>query len=352
MSDPYAADKAVHFPERILALRAGQQPAPVQVLLSVCDLCDHDCPFCSFRDESLPTSSLFPMAGAKNPNRKMPLSKALEIIQDCAALGVRAIQLTGGGEPTLHPDFAEIAGAVTAAGMELGLVTNGCHLEKAMVSALAKAAWVRVSVDAGTPETYAKMHRTSESNWRKIWTGIVRLQGCGPEIGASFVLQRDNWTEVIRFARLAKTAGADNARITALTGPRGEDHFRPFAHEAEALCREAEKLAEDSFRVHNLFPSRAASLRPPKESACWYQHLAPFIGADLNVYRCCNTAYTPAGLVGSLAKQSFAALWESESKRRALADFDARGCPYCVFQDKNRALAALIAEPSGHTCFV
>ena len=47
-----------------------------------------------------------------NPNRKIPYEKCLEILDDCAEMGVKAIQITGGGEPSVHPDHTKIYQAV------------------------------------------------------------------------------------------------------------------------------------------------------------------------------------------------------------------------------------------------
>lgn len=350
----YASDKASHFPDRILALRQGQQPPPAQVLLSLAGICDHSCSWCSFRNPSLPTSALFPdEQGRRNPNRRIPTAKALEIVADCASMGVRAIQFTGGGEPTLHHDFGRIAQAAIDSGMAFGLITNGCHITQELLPVLFRATWVRVSIDAGSAETYSRMHGTSFRNWHKVWDAVVELHELnGPEVGVSFVVQAENYREVPAFARTAKLHGANNVRLTALIHEQGESYFAPFAEKAEALCREAADMEDDSFRVFNLFPTRAAALHPPSQSACHYQHFAPFIGDDLNIYRCCNSAFTETGKIGSIGEQSFRHLWESEAKRLMLAEFDARRCPFCIFEDKNATIAGLVAEPSGHTCFV
>ena len=78
---------------------------------------------------------------------------------------------------------------------------------------------------------------------------------------------------------------------------------------------------------------------------CCYQFLTTYIGGDLNVYRCCNTAYTQKGLIGNLRGQRFSDL------KPKLFLFDARQCKFCQFRGQNKAIKALIDEPT-HVNFV
>ena len=107
------------------------------------------------------------------------------------------------------------------------------------------------------------------------------------------------------------------------------------------------KLDGDGFEVIDLFSRRLGDLDggSPKDSMCYYQTLTVYIGGDLNVYRCCNTAYTLAGKVGSLADTRFRDLVPK------YFPFDARACRYCQFIGQNEVLKALVEEPE-HVNFV
>jgi len=176
MTNAYAPDKLAHYPDRILALRQGRQPAPVQVLVSPCDLCSHSCSWCSFRNQELPTASLFPgPAGEINPNRQIPTAKMLEIVADCRAMGVRAIQLTGGGEPTLHPDFALICDAILEAGREFGMVPCG---SRAYPSNTLESGWI--------PSPLPAIYTGDKLKPYRQWLGADSYEATG-SIGGSFV---------------------------------------------------------------------------------------------------------------------------------------------------------------------
>src|SRR5688500_16046929 len=158
----YRPDKARYHADRLRMMQAGQQPYPVHVEVVLSDLCNQDCSFCAYRLEGYSSNELFndPRAPVpKNPNRMLPAGKVMQLLDDCRDMGVKAIQLTGGGEPTLHPEFDRIASGVLQRGMRLAVVTNGTLLHRtsdwlqseqglSKAALLARASWVRVSLDA------------------------------------------------------------------------------------------------------------------------------------------------------------------------------------------------------------
>jgi 2-iminoacetate synthase ThiH len=113
-SDVYSPWKAAHHIDRIHALRGGAQPVPAQLQLIISDLCNHNCSFCAYRMENYTSNQLFgeadPITGIinNNPNRMISYEKCIEILDDCKEVGVKALQYTGGGEPTVHPKHREI----------------------------------------------------------------------------------------------------------------------------------------------------------------------------------------------------------------------------------------------------
>ena len=132
----------------------------------------------------------------------------------------------------------------------------------------------------------------------------------------------------------------------------GAKYFEEFYEDAKELCFEAQQLETSNFKVFNMFGERMSDLvqQFPDYSFCGYQHFVTYIGADQNVYRCCNTAYNPRGFLGSLENQSFYDLW-MEAKDK-LEDFDARRCPRCMFNTKNRRIAYALESSPAHVNFL
>lgn len=347
MSSIYSTAKPVWHLDRIEDLRNGKQPMPVHVQLILSDLCNQDCSFCAYRMSSGLSRELFATAETHNPNRQIPLLKAIEIVDDCEAVGVKAIQFTGGGEPTVHKSHLQIFDRAQRAGIDTALVTNGIRMDPGH-DAIQRMQWIRISVDAGTEATYCKVRRVQPAHWRKVWSNMgslaVSYEGT---LGCGFVVTPENYREIAECAYLAREHGASSLRIGAVFSSEGIGFYKDLI---EAICDEIERaqvLSSERFEVIDLFGRRLADLEhgAPSHPFCGYQYLTVYIGGDLSVYRCCNTAYTEIGKVGSLVGQRFRDL------PMDYGDFDARGCRYCQFLQQNDAINALI-DPPTHVNFV
>ena len=60
-----------------------------------------------------------------NERDVMPKAKALELIEDLATMGTKAVTFSGGGEPLLHKDIVEIMTKTVSSGLDLSIITNG-----------------------------------------------------------------------------------------------------------------------------------------------------------------------------------------------------------------------------------
>lgn len=346
MTDLYYQAKPVYWLDRLSTLRGGVNPPPVHVKIVLSDLCNQDCGFCAYRMSSGLSNELFPQGGRKNPNRMIPVEKAEEIIDDCAELGVKAIQFTGGGEPTMHPDHLALFARAQAHGISTALVTNGVNVDPTNPAVQAMK-WIRVSVDAGSPDTYSKTRRVAARHWDTVWANIEALaKNCSGTVSVGFVVTPDNWNELSLAAGFAKDAGAANIRVGAVFSAEGVGHYGTnlFFIRAEIA---AAKEKYSGFIV-DLFDRRIDDLKAgsPTEKLCGYQYLTTYIGGDLGVYRCCNTAYTRAGKVADLHDVRFAHLFG-----RPVDSFDARSCRYCQFRGQNEVIAATQTMPT-HAEFV
>jgi len=353
-SNLYSQLKSAWHPDRIEAFRAGQTPVPIHVQLILSDLCNQDCHFCAYRMSAGLSNELFvgdsevAKIGTNNPIRQIPTEKALEIVADCGEMGVKAIQFTGGGEPTVHPQYLEIINAAQQLEIDTALVTNGLKLDPASPTIWALE-WIRVSVDAGDEWMYAKVRRVPPAHWKKVWANIGRLaQNYGGVLGIGFVVTPQNYKGIVSAAHLAKEHGAQNMRVGAVFSADGLSYYGDEVLAIRDAIAEAKaKVDERTFEVIDLFGRRLADLDGghPEDPECYYQYLTVYIGGDLNVYRCCNTAYTLAGKVGSLRDQRF------KDALLSYMPFDARDCRYCQFRGQNKGLKALVEQP-GHVNFV
>ena len=76
--------------------------------------CNANCPWCFFKGISV----------CKRIKDKV----MLRVIREMHDFGVKAINWTGGGEPTLHPQFELFVCLAAGLGMKQGLFTNGLRV--------------------------------------------------------------------------------------------------------------------------------------------------------------------------------------------------------------------------------
>ncbi len=294
----YSQLKPLYHSKTIDALKDGRRTNPIHVQLILSDLCNQDCHFCAYRMSNGLSTELFGTAETHNPNRKIPTAKAIEIIEDCAEIGVKAIQSLD---------------------------------------------WIRVSVDAGHAMTYAKIRNVTEGHWYKMWDNVKALaKDYVGELGVGFVITAENFGEIQMCAEYCKNAGVSNMRVGAVFSDKGIHYYGELIEDIIIEIQKAKSwLDDDNFTIVDLFGRRLNDLeaKSPEEEFCGYQYFTMYIGADLNVYRCCNTAYTKRGTVGNLANKRL---------KNFIPDydpFDARKCTFCQFLGQNKAINAMIEKP-------
>lgn len=353
--------------------REGKLPdAPKQVHWVLSDLCNHDCNFCTYRVSGNPSNELFTSGsdmsayGHDNPKRWVDTGRALGLVDEMKSLGVLAVQATGGGEPTVHPDHERIFAKILDSGILLSLVSNGHRWRDELFGLIPRMLWVRVSIDAGCSTTYSQIRRVPESAFEKVLGHVRRASdaieaaGSATALGIGFTVTPDNWREIGEGVRIAKEAGAHNIRLSAMFSPENEKPFVEIHDQVRLLIMKARSLYEDdAFRVHDNFGSRFSDLiqHSPDYPTCGYQYYTTYIGGDLFAYRCCVLSYSKRGMIanGDLRNQRFDDFWMSEARKTDFAAFNARGCPKCMFNDKNRNLLYVMGStysgPATHVEF-
>jgi MoaA/NifB/PqqE/SkfB family radical SAM enzyme len=382
-SDAYSPHKIVRHLDVIQNIRAGVPARPVHVQLIISDTCNQACRFCAYRNPDYSSSKLFyevrPGKGGLrrseahperdyNPRRMIDWEKIREILLDCKEMGVSGLQLTGGGEPTVHPQFLYTVELAQKLDLAVAVVSNGVQIGKKLaqderfLGLFGRVSWSRISIDAGDHESYSRVRHVPPDHFDSAWQAVTRLREASdasrlahkPVVGVGYVVTPDNWQGVLAGTQRARDAGAHNIRISAEFTVDGTRHFDGFRAQAAALAREAELVAGPDFQVYNRFSEKLEDLRQgqPDYQRCHYQEVTTYIGGDLNVYRCCVQSYNPTGLVGSLKEMRFRDLWMAEDRAREMEQFDARGCERCQFNTINRNLAyALGAEGKQHEEF-
>lgn len=154
---------------------------PIYVEVSPVGMCNHRCTFCAVDMLGYPNRSL---------NADMLIQRIQEMKQmrdeDPDGLGVKSIQFAGEGEPTLHKELPRIYEATRAAGIDIGMLTNGTALNERMARGIIPHVngYLQTSINGGTKESYPKIHRCSPEHWNLLWRNLKRTVAIKQELGA------------------------------------------------------------------------------------------------------------------------------------------------------------------------
>jgi MoaA/NifB/PqqE/SkfB family radical SAM enzyme len=159
---------------------------PVSVNLDLTSACNFACPHCVD-------------SGIINTGEQLDLQTICDTVDTLRSQGLLSVILIGGGEPTIHRDFEALVGHIKSRGIQLGIVTNGSRLNRiaGIVDSLEKEDWVRISVDAGTEETFVASHQPKTAiTLAGLLTDAKGLKKRNPLItlGFSFVIVWDGIT--------------------------------------------------------------------------------------------------------------------------------------------------------------
>ena len=138
---------------------------------------------------------------------------------------VEALVLNGIGEPLLHPrldDFIRIAKAKMDKDAWIGFQTNGLLIDRRRAMSLVRAGVDRIclSIDALSPETFSDIRQGED--FRSVEGALKMLHTAKTtyndrlEIGAEFVLRRDNIDELAETIQWVASQGADFVIVTQL----------------------------------------------------------------------------------------------------------------------------------------
>lgn len=126
-----------------------------------------------------------------------------------------------GGEPFISDVYNAVFEYLINSGkqnIQNVIQTNGSYLHSPVVEELLPyISELRVSFDAGTPETYKKIRVNGD--WNKLISNIkyihdiIRRVGADTTITADFVVQQDNYQEIPQFVETCKQLGIKNINL-------------------------------------------------------------------------------------------------------------------------------------------
>ena len=236
--DDRTAKVAKYFPIVV----GGKAMEPVSIQVALLDACFNRC------------------IGCGHPSRIQRKMSAADWITFISQRKNTESVCYSGGDPMAHPEFNSIMQWHVDSGVKFGMTITGYVPPAIDMQLMAKAAWVRVSLDAVDPEVYAKVR--GKTPVHKVLRCIDDMLAVGVNVELGVTLHPDNEAEFANVKSYAEHMGILQV------------HSRYAYPESNPLWPDAD------LEQRGVLPFKACS-------AALYQL---YIDSDGTVYPCCVTA--------------------------------------------------------------
>ena len=241
--------KVSYHYDRVEAWENGEKIAPVSVDMALTRACGAMCSFC------------YAMVQEPQERANIKTPEALNLLDDFAEIGIKAVSLVSDGESTLSKAYVPFIQHASNIGIDVGNATNGWEFEKEKVDQiLPHMTWIRFTVGAGTPEGYAKIMFKSKDHTEVFDRAMKNIRyavelkeklNLGVTLGIQMVLTPDFKDEIIPFAKLAVDLGVDYGVIKHCSddelGTLGIDYSKYEA--MYPLIIQAENMSNDKTKI-------------------------------------------------------------------------------------------------------
>ena len=237
-----------HF-DRVKAWESGERIAPVTVDMALTRACGAMCSFC------------YAMVQEPQERSNIKTKEALDLLDDFAEVGVKAVSLISDGESTISKAYVPFIQHAAKIGIDVGNATNGWEWEPEKIEqVLPYLTWVRFTVAAGTPEGYAKIMFKGPEHTEVFDRAVSHIKyavqlkkklNLKVTLGIQMVLMPEFKNEIIPFAKLAIDLGVDYGVIKHCSddelgtlGVKYSDYenLYPLLNRAEAMSNENTKI--------------------------------------------------------------------------------------------------------------
>ena len=302
--------------------------------------CNHRCTFCSTDAIGYPAILM---------NEDVLTARMME----ARSLGVKSVMFGGTGEPLVHKRISRINESAVVAGLDTAFTTNGVLLDK--LSSLPLATWVKVSLNAGSRDSYAAIHRTDAKDWDRVWANIhdaVKRKGdC--TIGVQCVVLPENVYDMKHLAKLCIDAGVDYLVLK----PYSQATFM-LSHKYEnvdysKMRSYLQGVVEFSTKTFNvIYRGNAINNEITKTHGFDKCRATPtmwvYSMADGRVFVCSAHLLDESFCVGNLNENTFQEIWEGEKRRKnweRMKEFDIKKCRLsCRMAGPNKYLQQLVTQ--------
>jgi len=367
MSDKYGIEshKLAYHPQRVAEIleagddwEKGKHIYPIYMELSPIGACNHRCTFCAVDYLGY------------NPV-KLDFDIMKKRLPEMGKLGVKSIMYAGEGEPLLYKRIAELAEITKQSGIDVSFTTNGTILPKDFLErALPNTSWIKASINAGTSETYHKVHQGKKGDFEKAIKNLKAMvdyrkkHNLDVVLGAQSMLLPENVDEMDELARVCRDEiGLDYLVIKpysqhkfSLTHKYEGVDYTKYAHYEKKFTSMSSDNFQVIFRGHTM--KKYIEGDEQRYKKCYATpNLWAYIMADGRVFSCSAYLLDDRFDLGNINDNTFQEIWEGDKRKKNFEfvkhDLDISECRLnCRMDEANRYINAIDHQTIEHINFI
>lgn len=345
-------NKLLFHLDKVNAWNKGEEIYPIYIAFSPTSYCNHKCVFCVYHYKEF--KPIF-----------FPLERYEALTREWKELGVRSLFFAGDGDPLLNKKTPQMVEVSKRCGIDVALNTNGRLLNDESIAIFARdLTFIRISLNAGSAESYGKIHGTQEKDFDIVLSNIEKLvlekkrTGSKITIGVQCLLLSSNQHEIAALAKKLKEIGVNYLAIKPfLKHPEisFDDHIEDLEEVLESLNRFSEEISDKNFKL-----TLRAGLFLDKFKRSYQKCLSTDFMIEVDalgdVYSCGPYIGNEDHKLGNVMSMSFKEAWTSEKGRSARehirCNVDVSKCmPFCRPHSVNETLWQ-IKNPPEHINYI
>lgn len=302
------------FPEA-KKISKGSIPYPALARVYLSDTCNHNCSWCLYGGDR---------------RRKVVFMNSNsfgKLLESLHSLKVKFIDLSGGGEPTLHPEFRKFTQMCIEKKFKLSLLTNAASLDRKIVSLLVEGfSFLRVNLDASNDVVYNRIHHPpTPREFQKVLSNIESIvserdkQKTGLIIGAKVRLNQSNMNFMEEMTCLVKDMRLNYIQFRI--NQKASDSL--YSEQMEGVNKHIKEL-QNRYRPFEVYgEAETGEFR----RGCWLSPIHLIINPSGDVYPCPQFSYRhDATCFGNIFTQPVEKLWFGAEHRRIVEHLKKNDC--------------------------
>ncbi|HNN51048.1 MAG TPA: radical SAM protein [Pseudomonadota bacterium] len=249
--------------------------------------------------------------------QRIDAATVTDILNEVSELGgLRAVILSGMGEPFTHPEVYDMIAEIKRRGLHLTIITNLVAAQPQRIVDLG-VDQLLIGLHAASAETYRAFHPSFVNDeWQRVLAMLAQFREAGRRFKHIHVICRENAHELVAMIRQAAEYKAEQVNFKLASLREGTEAVRISDEQRQKLMAEwlpAARQEAERLNVTANFAVFADQLRAGEEATAPIEDIGCFMGysyarilVDGTVLYCCS----PEVVIGNLSDGSFPDLWD------------------------------------------